>query len=170
MILLSLISHTVCIMFFPSLLSQIPVFTTLPPREICNYLIIQWEYVIKMEVWELHFYWISIISGTRPDAHNLLLNINTLFISLWQNYMHHSQKQEINFSNRKMGLQNRCFNFNFDEKHRRTTGSERVSTVRYEESYSEVSVFLTKQRRVFISVNLHKLFAEQIVPHYWLWK
>lgn len=151
MILLSLISHTIYTMFFPSLLSQIPVFTTLPPSEICNFLRIQWDYVIKMEVWELNFYWISIISGTQPDEHNLLLNINTLFISLWQYYMHHRQKQEINFSNRKVGFQNRCFNFNFDEKHRRKTGSERVSTVRYEESYSEVSVFLTKQRSFHLS-------------------
>lgn len=65
--------------------------------------------------------------------------------------MHHRQKQEINFSNRKVGSQNRCFNFNFDEKHRRKTGSERVSTVRHEESYSEVSLFLTKQRSFHLS-------------------
>lgn len=123
-----------------------------------------------MRVWELHFYWISIISGTQPDAHNLLLNINTLFISLCQNYLHHIQKQEINFSNRKAGLLNRCFNFKFDEKHWRTTRSETVSTIRYKESYSEVSIFLVKQRRVFIKVNLHKLLAEHFVPHYWLWK
>lgn len=156
--------------FFPSLWSQIPVFTTLPPNEICNHLIIQWEDVIRMGGRELHFYWVSITSDTQPDAQNLLLNINTLFVSVCQNYLCRTQKQEINFSNRKVGLLNKYFNFHFDEKHWRTTRSETVSAIRYKESYSEISIFLVKQRRVFIKINLHKLLAEQIVLHYRLWK
>lgn len=126
--------------FFPSLESQILVFTIPPPSKICNHLIIQGENVIRMGDWELHFYWFSAISSTQPDAHNLLLDINTLFISLCQNYLHTRNKK----SYRKVDLLNRCFNFHFDEKHRRTTRSETVSTIQNKGSCLEVSVFLSK--------------------------
>lgn len=115
---------------FPSPWSQIPIFITLPSSEICNHLRIERQDVIRMEVWALNFFWISIITGGQPDAHNLLLNINSLFISLSQNYLHSTQKQEINFSNIK--VLNRCFNFSFNYNYWRITRNQSaLSNIKY---------------------------------------